>query len=144
MNSSTSKLSDLEKIDHVTRRWSDLFANMKRLERENIKNKKRADQLQKDKDASRNEASKANGLKEKLEKLCRELQKDNNKLKGEQRTLKDSHDKLRRDSDKRFEEVFKTLEGYQEEKDNPRKQVMNTKVEDLCVNPFAPRQRELW
>lgn len=136
LNSSASKMNDLEKIEHVTRRWSDLFANMKRLERENIKNKKRADQLQKDKDASRNEASKLTGLKEKLEKLCRELQKDNNKLKGEQRTLKDSHDKLRRDSDKRFEEVFKTLDGYQDEKDNPRKQVMNTKVEDLFKSRF--------
>lgn len=135
-------MNDLEKIEHVTRRWSDLFANMKRLERENIKNKKRADQLQKDKDAGRNENSKLTGLKDKLEKLCRELQKDNNKLKGEQRTMKDSYDKLRRESDKRFEEVFKTLEGFQEEKDNPRKQVMNTKVEDLCVKPLRPPGRE--
>lgn len=54
---------------------------MKRHERENLKNKKRADQLQKERDQSRTELNKTVSLKEKLEKLCRELQKENNKLK---------------------------------------------------------------
>lgn len=74
-------MSELQKIDHLTKRCSDLLAEMKRHERENIKNKKRADQLQKEKDHVRSELTKQNGLKEKLEKLCRELQKENNKLK---------------------------------------------------------------
>lgn len=74
-------MSEIQKIDHLTKRCSDLLAEMKRHERENIKNKKRADQLQKEKDHVRSELTKQNGLKEKLEKLCRELQKENNKLK---------------------------------------------------------------
>lgn len=74
-------MSEIQKIDHLTKRCSDLLAEMKRHERESIKNKKRGDQLQKEKDASRTELSKTIGLKEKLEKLCRELQKENNKLK---------------------------------------------------------------
>ena len=74
-------MNDLQKIDHLTKRCADLLAEMKRLERESIKNKKRGDQLQKDKDNSRNELNKTTSLKEKLEKLCRELQKENNKLK---------------------------------------------------------------
>lgn len=74
-------MNDMDKIDLLTKRSSELFANLKRLERENIKNKKRADQLQKEKDSSRTDLSKQIGLKEKLEKLCRELQKENNKLK---------------------------------------------------------------
>ncbi len=78
-----NKMNDMDKIDLLTKRSSELFANLKRLERENIKNKKRADQLQKDKDSSRTDLSKQVGLKEKLEKLCRELQKENNKLKVE-------------------------------------------------------------
>lgn len=76
-----NKMNDMDKIDLLTKRSSELFANLKRLERENIKNKKRADQLQKEKDSSRTDLSKQIGLKEKLEKLCRELQKENNKLK---------------------------------------------------------------
>lgn len=81
LHSQTSKMSELQKIDHLTKRCSDLLAEMKRHERESIKNKKRGDQLQKEKDSSRTELSKTIGLKEKLEKLCRELQKENNKLK---------------------------------------------------------------
>jgi hypothetical protein len=129
--SSTNKMNDLDKIDHLTKKCNELFTSMKRLERESAKNKKRADQVQKEKDASRNEASKQTGLKEKLEKLCRELQKDNNKLKNDHRSLQDQHTKLKKDGDRRTEEIFKTLEGYQEEKDNPRKPVLNGKVEDL-------------
>lgn len=130
----TTKMIDSDKIDHLTKKCSELFANMKRLERESAKNKKRADQVQKEKDASRTEASKQTGLKEKLEKLCRELQRDNNKLKNDYRTLQDTHTKYKKDADRRFEETFKTLEGYQDEKDNPRKPVVNAKVEDLYVS----------
>jgi len=75
------KMNDTAKVSLLTKRSSELFASLKRLERDNMKNKKRADQLQKEKDASRTDLTKQIGLKEKLEKLCRELQKENNKLK---------------------------------------------------------------
>lgn len=81
LHSQTAKMSEIQKIDHLTKRCSDLLAEMKRHERESIKNKKRADQLQKEKDHARTELTKHTGLREKLEKLCRELQKENNKLK---------------------------------------------------------------
>ncbi|GAP84058.2 putative myosin-like coiled-coil protein [Rosellinia necatrix] len=131
-----NKMNDMDKIDLLTKRSSELFANLKRLERENIKNKKRADQLQKEKDSSRADLSKQIGLKEKLEKLCRELQKENNKLKNEHRALNDSHDRLKTSSDERFKKVLETLEGYQEEKDNPRKQVVYMKAEELFKSRF--------
>ncbi|KAI1810162.1 myosin-like coiled-coil protein-domain-containing protein [Poronia punctata] len=113
LNHQMNKMNDTAKVDLLAKRSSDLFASLKRLERDNIKNKKRADQLQKEKDASRTDLSKQIGLKEKLEKLCRELQKENNKLK-----------------------VLETLEGYQEEKDNPRKQVVYMKAEELFKQRF--------
>jgi len=82
LQSQTSKFnSDAQKIDHLTKRCAELLHDMKKHERESIKNKKRGDQLQKEKDQSRTELSKTISLKEKLEKLCRELQKENNKLK---------------------------------------------------------------
>ena len=81
LHSQTAKMDASQKIDHLTRRCTDLLHDMKRHERENTKNKKRADQLQKERDLSRSELSKTVSLKEKLEKLCRELQKENNKLK---------------------------------------------------------------
>jgi hypothetical protein len=81
LNNQTSKLDDIQKIDTLQKRCADLFAEMKRHERDNLKNKKRADQLQKEKDHSRTELSKNVSLREKLEKLCRELQRENNRLK---------------------------------------------------------------
>ncbi|KAI5924106.1 myosin-like coiled-coil protein-domain-containing protein [Camillea tinctor] len=136
LNHQMNKMNDMDKIDLLTKRSSELFANLKRLERENLKNKKRADQLQKEKDSSRTDLSKQIGLKEKLEKLCRELQKENNKLKNEHRALNDTHDRLKTSSDERFKKVLETLEGYQEEKDNPRKQVVYMKAEELFKARF--------
>lgn len=81
LHSQTAKMDVAQKIDHLSRRCTELLHDMKRHERESSKNKKRADQLQKDRDQSRTDLSKATTLKEKLEKLCRELQKENNKLK---------------------------------------------------------------
>ena len=81
LNSLTSKMSEVQKIETLQKRVSEHLADMKRLERDNIKNKKRGDMLQKEKDHSRTEFSKVNTLKEKLEKLCRELQRENNRLK---------------------------------------------------------------
>lgn len=71
----------MSKMDAVQRKYSELLAEMKRTEREHMKAKKRGDQLQKDKDAQRSELTKANTMKEKLEKLSRELTKENKKLK---------------------------------------------------------------
>jgi chromosome segregation ATPase len=68
-------------VDTLQRKYSELLADMKRTEREHIKSKKRGDQLQKEKDSQRSELTKSNSMKEKLEKLSRELTKENKKLK---------------------------------------------------------------
>lgn len=81
LHNQTAKMDAAQKIDHLSRRCTDLLHDMKRHERESLKNKKRADQLQKDRDQIRTDLNKSTSLKEKLEKLCRELQKENNKLK---------------------------------------------------------------
>ena len=77
----TGMESPLSKLETVQKRYSELLAEMKRVERENAKNKKRSDLLQKEKDQVRSELSKSNSMKEKLEKLCRELQRENKKMK---------------------------------------------------------------
>lgn len=82
LNQQISKLDPMEKkIDYLIKRCSELVADLRRVTRDNKNNKSRADGLQKDKDINRTELSKTVGLKDKLEKLCRELQRDNNKLK---------------------------------------------------------------
>lgn len=71
----------ISKIDTLQKKYSELLSEMKRTEREHIKAKKRGDQLQKDKDAQRSEFTKTTTIKDKLEKLSRELTKENKKLK---------------------------------------------------------------
>ena len=77
----------LNKLETVQRKYTELLAEMKRMDRDNSKNKKRADLLQKEKDLGRSELSKTSSMKEKLEKLCRELQRENKKLKVRERKL---------------------------------------------------------
>ena len=72
--------SPLIRLEVVQKKYTELLADMKRLDRENTKSKKRADQLQKERDQGRSELSKTVTLKEKLEKLCRDFTRDNKKM----------------------------------------------------------------
>ncbi|KAM0283053.1 hypothetical protein ACHAPQ_006616 [Fusarium lateritium] len=131
-----SKMDNMQKIDHLTKRSSELLADMRRLERENQKNKRRGDNLQKERDASRTELSKTVGLKEKLEKLCRELQRDNNKMKvgcedNENKELQTTQKRNNTHWDEKYATLLSKLEGYQEEKDTPKKQVVDMEVDEL-------------
>ncbi|KAK1835930.1 myosin-like coiled-coil protein-domain-containing protein [Podospora conica] len=136
LHNTTSRMSDIQKIDHLTRRCSDLLSDMKRHERESLKNKKRGDQLQKDKDNTQTNLNKTNTLKEKLEKLCRELQRENNKLKSETKTLSDTQARSQLAWDERYAGLMRRLDDYQEEKDNPRKQVVDMEMDELFRQRF--------
>ncbi|KAK0652923.1 myosin-like coiled-coil protein-domain-containing protein [Cercophora newfieldiana] len=136
LHTATSRMNDIQKIEHLTKRCSDLLSEMKRHERESIKNKKRGDQLQKDKDNTRNELNKTTSLREKLEKLCRELQKENNKLKNENKTLSDTQVRSQNSWDERYSGLLRRMDDYQEEKDNPRKQVVDMEMDDFFRQRF--------
>ncbi|KAI9046559.1 hypothetical protein LZ554_009304 [Drepanopeziza brunnea f. sp. 'monogermtubi'] len=136
LNNLTSKTDDLAKIDVLHRRVSELFTSMKRLDRDNQKNKKRGDQLQKERDHARADLSKTTTLKEKLEKLCRELQRENNRLKAENKTMQDAEKDNHAAWDDKFKQVLWQLSEYQEAKDYPQAQVVNIEVEDLFKQRF--------
>lgn len=87
--------SPLLRLEAVQKKYTELLADMKRLDRENVKSKKRADQLQKERDHGRSELSKTVSMKEKLEKLCREFTRENKKVKvGLERCIKGNSDLL--------------------------------------------------
>ena len=77
----TGMENPLAKLEAVQKKYTDLLAEMNKLMRENTKNKKKSDVLQKQKDSSQSELAKTTSMKDRLEKLCRELQRDNKKLK---------------------------------------------------------------
>ncbi|TBU29840.1 hypothetical protein BD311DRAFT_692183 [Dichomitus squalens] len=65
-------------------KYIELFAELKRLERDHAKEKQK---LVKDKDAAKSQLTKANQTKTKMENLARELQKDNKKLREDSKRL---------------------------------------------------------
>jgi seryl-tRNA synthetase len=75
-----SGADNISKIEQLQKKCTALYADMKRQERELQKQKKRADALQKEKDNAKSELSKAMSMKEKLEKLSRETNNENRKL----------------------------------------------------------------
>jgi chromosome segregation ATPase len=77
----SSKDDPIKRLDFVHNKYTDLLAEMERVKREHLKNKKRSEQLQKERDQTKSELNKTNGLKTKLEQLCRELQKEAKKAK---------------------------------------------------------------
>lgn len=73
--------SPMTRLETVHKKYIELLADMKKLDRDYAKSKKRADQLQKDQDKGKSELNKTITMKDKLEKLCRELTKENKKFK---------------------------------------------------------------
>ncbi|KAL4910963.1 hypothetical protein BDW74DRAFT_172418 [Aspergillus multicolor] len=73
--------SPMTRLETVHKKYTELLADMKKLDRDYAKSKKRADQLQKDQDKGKSELNKTVTMKDKLEKLCRELTKENKKVK---------------------------------------------------------------
>lgn len=71
----------MTRLETVQRKYTELLAEMKKLDREYAKSKKRGDQLQKEQEKSKSELGKTATMKDKLEKLCRELTKENKKVK---------------------------------------------------------------
>ncbi|KAF4629896.1 hypothetical protein G7Y89_g8244 [Cudoniella acicularis] len=134
LNNLTSKMDDLQKIDFLQKRVTEHLTDVKRWERRSKKNQKRAEELQKEKDQRTNELSKQTGMKQKLETLCRELQKENNRLKGENRELQNAEKSNHESWDDKYSKLLWQLQGQQEAKDHPQAQIVNIEVEDLFVS----------
>lgn len=73
--------SPMTRLETVHKKYMELLADMKKLDRDYAKSRKRADQLQKEQEKSKSELNKTVTMKDKLEKLCRELTKENKKVK---------------------------------------------------------------
>lgn len=144
----------LSRLEAVQKKYTELLADMKRLDRENIKSKKRADQVQKEKDQGRSELSKTISMKEKLEKLCRELTRENKKMKvcygpavvlydratADPAAAQDEHKRLE-DTEKRSrhligestDAVLHNIECIMEQKENPESHKLNMELDELYV-----------
>jgi len=108
------------KLDLLQKKYSDLFAEMKRVEREHTKAKKRGDQLQKEKEEISKERGRERSMKEKLEKLSRELTRENKKLKDDFRDLKENSAHRNDELHQRLESLVADVEGVVAPRGSPR------------------------
>ncbi|KAL9618350.1 MAG: hypothetical protein Q9160_006932 [Pyrenula sp. 1 TL-2023] len=106
--------SPMSRLETVQKKYAELLADMKRLDRDYAKSKKKADQLQKEQERSKSEASKNNAVRDKLEKLCRELTKETRKLKAciTFTILLLSSNKMIQEDNKKLEETEKKAHGF--------------------------------
>ncbi|KAF4538517.1 Taxilin [Lasiodiplodia theobromae] len=128
--------SPMKKVEEVRRRYTALFAEMKRTEREHVKAKKRADQLQKEKDSGKTDLNKMTTLKERLEKMSRDLTKENKKLKEENVQREATESRHREELHERLERMVLDVEDVISSKENPEPQPVDTDLDRLFEEKF--------
>ncbi|KAF3176094.1 hypothetical protein TWF225_008789 [Orbilia oligospora] len=110
---------------------------MKKLERDYNRARRRADQLQKEKDHNRSELTKANNMKNKLEQLCRELQKENRRVKDESKIKEQSEKDKREELSTRFENtIWEIKNRMEEDSDTSNGKAIHMEVDNLIKLKF--------
>ena len=104
---------------------------MKKLERDHAKNKKKADQLQKDQDKSKSEHNKTVTMKDKLEKLCRELTKENKKVKEDNKRLEDTEKMAREDVNERLDQMLYDVQDVMNAKASAQGENLHLYMDEL-------------
>ncbi|KAF8422892.1 myosin-like coiled-coil protein-domain-containing protein [Tirmania nivea] len=104
-----SREDSFAKVEIIQQKYSDLLHDMKKLEREHTKARKRADQLQKEKEQSRAEMTKAVQLKAQNEKQKREelSNKFEDTMNDIKRRMEEETDSTSRKSTPEADELFK-------------------------------------
>ncbi|KAF3937623.1 Gamma-taxilin [Dactylella cylindrospora] len=127
----------LAKVEAIQQKYSELFQEMKKLERDYNRARRRADQLQKEKDHNRSELTKANNMKNKLEQLCRELQKENRRVKDESKIKEQSEKDKREELSTKFENtIWEIKNRMEEDTENANSKALNMEVDALVKLKF--------
>ncbi|RMJ22097.1 hypothetical protein PHISP_07040 [Aspergillus sp. HF37] len=122
--------SPMTRLETVHKKYTELLADMKKLDRDYAKSKKRADQLQKDQDKGKSELNKTVTMKDKLEKLCRELTKENKKVKDENKKLDDTEKKARLIVNERLDSLLYDIQDVMAAKGNPRSEKVDIDLDE--------------
>ncbi|KAL4979718.1 myosin-like coiled-coil protein-domain-containing protein [Aspergillus desertorum] len=122
--------SPMTRLETVHKKYTELLADMKKLDRDYAKSKKRADQLQKDQDKGKSELNKTVTMKDKLEKLCRELTKENKKVKDENKKLEENEKKARAIVNERLDSLLYDIQDVMAAKGNPRSEKVDIDLDE--------------
>lgn len=125
----------MNRLDVVQRKYEELLSDMKKLERDHVKSKKRADQLQKDSEKAKTEHNKTATMKDKLEKLCRELTKENKKLKDENKKLDENEKQAREMMNEKLDQMLYDVQDAMNSKTTTHAENLHLELDDLYVFP---------
>ncbi|OQO07329.1 hypothetical protein B0A48_07026 [Cryoendolithus antarcticus] len=125
------------KIDIVQRKYTELLSDMKKLERDHGKAKKRGDQLQKEKDEVNKNLTKEKAMKDKLEKLSRELTRENKKLKEDLRDEKESGSHRNDELQRKLEDLVLDVESVVSDRRAPERQTAELEQDKLFREKFT-------
>lgn len=95
--------TEIGKVTLLQRKYTSLFQDMQRLEREHARQRSKSEKSSKEFSASKIELNKAVNMKHKLETLCRELQKENKRVKEDSKRLAQSEQQKRVELNNKFE-----------------------------------------
>lgn len=126
-----------QKLDVVQRKYTELVAEMKKVERDHLKAKKKSDQLQKEKEEIGKERTREKGLKEKLEKLSRELTRENKKLKDDLRDLKAKSEDCNEELRRKLENMVLDVEEVVKDRRPPERQTQELEQDKLFREKFT-------
>ncbi|KAJ5949188.1 hypothetical protein N7454_000772 [Penicillium verhagenii] len=122
--------SPMTRLEAVSKKYTELLADMKKLDRDYAKSKKRSDQLQKEQEKGKSEYGKTVTMKDKLEKLCRELTKENKKVKDENKRLDDTEKKARLIVNERLDSLLYDIQDVMAAKGNPRNEKVDIDLDE--------------
>ena len=146
--------SPMTRLETVHKKYTELLAEMKKLDRDYTKSKKRADQLQKDQDKGKSELNKTATMKDKLEKLCRELTKENKKVKvndsglvtwnvsgwlweqDENKKLEETEKRARMIVNERLSSLLTDIQDVMAPKETRKYEKMDIDMDDAWALPF--------
>ncbi|KAL9634363.1 MAG: hypothetical protein Q9204_003033 [Flavoplaca sp. TL-2023a] len=132
----TGMETPLSKLEAVQTKYTELLAKMKRLDQENARNKKRGDLFQKEKEAQRSELTKTVSMKEKLEKLCRELTRENKKIKEENKKIEESEKRSRELQGEKVEGVLWVVDEVVDQRENPESLRLSMEIDEVFRQKF--------
>ncbi|KAI8814594.1 myosin-like coiled-coil protein-domain-containing protein [Cladochytrium replicatum] len=111
--SSTSTHTDKLELYHT--KYIEEFQETRRLEKELAKSKRKVDLVTKEKDTAKSDLVKVQNQKQKIETLCRELQKENKRIKEESKRLAITEQQKREELSSKFESTIGEIKNKMEE-----------------------------
>jgi len=98
-----------EKLAQLQAKFTSLMGDHKKQERELVQATRKLEKNVKDKELALNEVSRLNGVKTKLETLCRELQKHNKAVVGDSKRVQEEEQAKRSELHAKFQDTIKDV-----------------------------------